>query len=59
MFGFKPKIEISIEMIGRDEGIFVKTMFEFKELRANVSHKLKTHAMSVASTKLTPLLSIY
>ena len=59
MFGFKPKIEISIEMIGRDEGIFVKTMFEFKELRAHVSHKLKTHAMSVASTKLTPLLSIY
>ena len=59
MFGFKPEIEISIEMIGRDEGIFVKTMFGFKESRANVSHKLKTHAMSVTSTKLTPLLSIY
>ena len=59
MFGFKLEIEISIQMIGRDEGIFVNTMFEFKESCANVSHKLKTHAMSVASTKLTTLLSIY
>ena len=35
--------QIIFEMIGRDEDIFVKTMFRFKESSANVPHKLKTH----------------
>ena len=45
MFGFKPKIS-------RDEGIFVKTMFEFKKSRANVSHKLKMHMRCAILAKL-------
>ena len=44
MFGFKPKIGTSSEMICRDEGIFVKTMFEFKKSCAKLPHKQKnTH----------------
>ena len=47
------------KVIGRDEGIFVKTMFGFKESRSNVPHKLKAHMRSTTSTKLTSHLSIY
>ena len=41
MFGFKPEIRTSVEMIGRDEGIFVKTMFWFKKSYVKVLHKQK------------------
>ena len=33
-------------------GIFVKTMFEFKESHANVSFKLKSHVRSIKINKL-------
>ena len=33
-------------------GMFVKTMFEFKESRTNVSHKLKPHVRSIKISKL-------
>ena len=33
-------------------GMFVKTMFEFKELRANVLYKLKPHVRSIKISKL-------
>ena len=31
------------KVIGRDEGLFVKTMFEFKESRANVPQVKRAH----------------
>ena len=31
MFGFKPEIGTNIELIDRDEDIFVKTMFGFQK----------------------------
>ena len=43
MFGFKLEIGTSVEIIGRDEGIFVKTMFRFKKSYAKVLHKQKKH----------------
>ena len=44
--------------LGRDEGIFVKTMFEFKESSAKVLHKLKNHVRGVISASLTSCLTI-
>ena len=36
MLGFKPKIETSVKMIGRNADNFVKTMFGFKESYAYI-----------------------
>ena len=48
MFGFKPEI-------GMNKGFFVKTMFEFKESRIHVSHKLKMYVRGATSAKLIPV----
>ena len=42
-------------MIGRDESIFIKTMFAVKESHAKMPHKLKTHVRDATSAKLTPV----
>ena len=45
--------------IGRDESIFVKTIFGVEESRVKVSHQLKTHTRSAPLVKVTPHLSVY
>ena len=50
MFGFKPKIRTSVEMIGRNEGIFVKIMFGLKNRvqKCYISKKKKKMHMRVS-----------
>ena len=48
-----------VQMIGRDEGIFVKTMYGFKKSCAKEPHKLKMHMRGATSVKLTLRLSIW
>ena len=56
--GMSSEIGTIAKMIDMNKGIFVKTMFGFKESRAKLSHELKMHVRGATSAKLTPFLSI-
>ena len=57
--GISSEIGTSVEMISRNEGIFGKTMFGFKQSRAKVPYKLKTQVRNATLAKVMPDLSIY